>query len=102
MKKQMHKLDSIFGIGTLVIGIIAGMIDIFGNTPFPVYTCSSIYLSYGLLILLLIYSSFKYHKKEEKPKYVRGYMFFCLAFLHVAFSILGFIIAGVLKNLFNL
>ena len=102
-KNKMNKLDLIFIVGTGVIAILSALIDDFYTKVFPVFSIGSVYyVSYPLLIILLIYSSIKYKENEDKPQYVRWFMFFVLPFLHIAFMIVGFIIANLLRNLFNL
>lgn len=98
---KLHKLDSIFFTGISIIGIIAGFTDMFywkdvEYGGFPVFSCMSVFISYALWIILLIYSFLKYKEKEEKPKYVRWFMYFILPFLHIVFIIMGFIISGVI------
>ena len=102
-KNKMHKLDLIFIVGIGVIAIIAACIDLYQKVVnFPVYSCKSIYFSYVLWMILLIYSSLKYKETQDKPKYVRWFMCFILPYLHIAFIIVGFIIGGLLISLFNL
>lgn len=103
-KNKMHKLDLIFIVGIGVIAILSALIDVFymKKVNFPVRSCMSIYASYALWIILLIYSSLKYKEKQDKPEYVRWFMCFILPFLHIAFIIVGFIIGNLLINLFNL
>lgn len=106
-KNKMHKLDLIFIVGIGVIAILGALIDVFywkdvKYGGFPVYSCMSIYASYALFIILLIYSSLKYKENQDKPQYVRWFMGFVLPFLHIAFIIVGFIIGNLLINLFNL
>ena len=102
-KNKMNKLDLIFIIGIGVIAIVSALIDVFYTKVFPVFSIGSVYyVSYPLLIILLIYSSLKYKENQDKPQYVRWFMFFILPFLHIAFIIVGFIIANLLRNLFNL
>jgi len=102
-KNKMNKLDLIFIVGIGVIAILSALIDAFYTKVFPVFSIGSVYyVSYPLLIILLIYSSLKYKENEDKPQYVRWFMFFVLPFLHIAFMIVGFIIANLLRNLFNL
>lgn len=99
----MNKLDLIFIVGIGIIAILSAVIDVFymKDINFPVRSCMSIYASYALWIILLIYSSLKYKEKQDKPKYVRGFMCFILPFLHIAFIIVGFIIGNLLINIFN-
>lgn len=103
-KNKMHKLDLIFIVGIGIIAILSAVLDVFymKNVNFPVRSCMSIYASYALWIILLIYSSLKYKEKQDKPEYVRWFMGFILPFLHIAFIIVGFIIGFLLTNLFNL
>ena len=102
-KNKMHTLDLIFIVGIGAISIISALIDVCQKViNFPVYSCLSIYASYVLWIILLIYSSLKYKEKQDKPKYVRWFMCFVLPILHIAFIIVGFIIGNLLINLFNL
>ncbi len=101
--KKMHKLDLILLVGIGLIAIVSALIDIFSVVVFPVYSCVSVfYVSYPLLIILLIYSSIKYKDKEEqeRPQYVEWFMLFLLPILHIAFVIVGFIIGIGLKKLF--
>ena len=102
-KNKMNKIDFIFIVVNGVIAILSELIDAFYTKVFPVFSIGSVYyVSYPLLIILLIYSSLKYKENEDKPQYVRWFMFFVLPFLHIAFMIVGFIIANLLRNLFNL
>lgn len=102
-KNKMNKLDLIFVVGIGVIAIVSALIDVFYTKVFPVFSIGSVYyVSYPLLIILLIYSNLKYKESQDKPQYVRWFMFFVLPFFHIAFIIVGFIIANLLRNLFNL
>ena len=103
----MHKVDLIFLVGIGIIGILGGMIDVFywrdvEHGGFPVFSCISIFPSYTLWIILLIYSWIKYKEKQDKPKDVRWFMYFFLPFLHIAFVSVGLIIGSILINLFNI
>jgi len=105
--KKMHKLDSIFMIGIIVIAILGMVVDYFywkdvEEGGFPVFTCISVFVSYALWIILLIYSSIKYKKKEEKPKLVRWYMYFLLPTYHIAVMLIGLLLASLLMNIFNI
>ena len=86
----------IFVVGIGVIAILGALIDVFYwkgvGYGFPVYSCMSIYASYALLIILLLYSSFKHKENQDKSQYVRWFMCLLLPFLHIAFTIVGFII----------
>jgi len=102
-KNKMHKLDLILIVGIGVIAILSALIDCFHIKVFPVFSIGSVYyVSYPLLIILLIYSSLKYKENQDKPQYVRWFMFFVLPFLHIVFMIVGFIIGNTLINFFNL
>ena len=104
---KLHKIDLIFIVGIIIIGILGALIDGFywkdiAYGGFPVFSCISIFASYSLWIILLIYSSFKYKEKQDKPRYVRWYMYFLLPFLHIAFILIGLILSSFIINLFNL
>ena len=103
-KNKTNKLDLILLVGMGVIAILSSLIDVFHmkDINFPVYSCISIYASYVLFIILLIYSSCKYKENQNKPQYVRWFMVFILPFFHIAFITVGFIISNLLINLFNL
>ena len=103
----MHKLDLIFLVGIVVIGILGVLIDGFywkdvEYGGFPVFSCMSIFASYTLWIILLIYSSIKYKEKQDKPKYVKWFMYFLLPFLHIAIIIVCLLIASLFINLFKI
>ena len=106
-KNKMHKLDLIFIVGIGIIAILGALIDTFywkdvEYGGFPVFCCMGIFASYALWIILLIYSLLKYKEKQDKPKYVRWFMYFILPFLHITFIIVGLLIGSLLINLFNL
>ena len=103
-KNKMNKLDLILLVGIGVIAILGALMDIFHmkEVNFPVNSCVSIYASYALWIILMIYSLFKYKENEDKPQYVRWFMVFILSFLHIMFVIVGFIIGNILINIFNI
>lgn len=102
-KNKMHELDLIFIVGIGVIAILSALIDCFYVEVFPVFSIGSVYyVSYPLLIVLLIYSSIKYKEKQDKPEYIKWHMCFILPFIHIAFMIVGFIIGNLLINFFNL
>lgn len=102
--KKMNKVDFIFIMGVIVIAIIGVAIDgmYWDNIQyggFPVFSCISIFASYALWIILLIYSSLK--SDENRPQYVRGYMFFVLPFFHMAVIIMLLIILAIFINIFE-
>lgn len=104
---KLHKLDLIFLVGISIIGIIGGITDIYywkdsASGGFPVFSCMSIYASYALWIVLLIYSFLKYKEKEEKPQYVRWFMYFILPFFHIIFVVVGFIVSGLTIKILGL
>ena len=101
-KNKMHKLDLFFYSGIGMIAIFSALIDILNNIGFPVYSCMSIYATYALWFIILIYSTVKYKEKQERPQCVSLFMFFCLPFLHIAFIMFGLIGGNMLMNLFNL
>ena len=92
---KIHKIDLIFIIGIIAIAMLGGSTDAFywkdyeGVGGFPVYCCMSIFGSYALWIILLIYSSITYKEPELKPKYVKWYMYFVLPFFHIIFAMIG-------------
>ena len=104
---KLHKLDLIFLVGISIVGTIGGITDGFywkdvEYGGFPVFSCMSVFISYALWIVLLIYSFLKYKGKEYKPKYVKWFMYFILPFLHIVFVIIGFIISGLIINILGL
>lgn len=99
---KMHKLDSIFIVGIGVIAALSSMLDILLKHDFPVYSCGSIYGSYALWFILLIYSSLKYKKMQDKPSFIKWYTFFGVPFIHIVFVIVGFAIGILLSKIFNL
>lgn len=99
---KMHKLDSIFIVGIGVIATLSSMLDILSKQEFPVYSCGSIYGSYALWFILLIYSSLKFKELQGKPKCIKWYTFFLVPFIHIVFVIVGFIIGILLSKIFNL
>ena len=101
-KNNLHKIDLIFIIGIISIGMFASLMDVLGSTNFPVYSCISIYWQYALWIILLIYSAIAYKEEREKPKYVKWYCFFVLPFFHIMIILIGFIIFNIIINIFNL
>ena len=99
---NMHKLDSIFIVGIGVIATLSSMLDILSKQSFPVYSIGSVYGSYALWFILLIYSSFKFKELQDKPKCIKWYTFFGIPFIHIVFVIVGFAIGILLSKLFNL
>lgn len=99
---KMHKLDSIFIVGIGVIATLSSMLDILLKQGFPVYSCGSIYGSYALWFILLIYSSLKFKEQQGKPKCIKWYTFFLVPFIHIVFVIVGFVIGILLSKIFNL
>ena len=102
MKKRMNKLDLILIVGMGVIALLSSLIDAFYIKYFPVCSIMSIYASYALWLILLIYSLLKYKENQDKPQYVRWFMGLILPFLHIVFIIFGFIICILLMKLLNL
>ena len=101
-KNKLHKIDLIFIIGIICAGMFGSLMDVLGNVNFPVYSCISIYGSYALWIILLIYSSITYKNPNEKPKYVKWYWYFILPFFHLIFAMVGSAISSFIINIFNL
>ena len=99
---KMHKLDSIFIVGIGVIATLSSMLDILSKQEFPVYSCGSIYGSYALWFILLIYSSLKFKEQQVEPKCIKWYTFFLVPFIHIVFVIVGFVIGILLSKIFNL
>ncbi len=101
--KKMHKLDKILLIEIICVAFLGGLIDCLAWRSveyggFPVFSCASVFVSYALWIVLMIYSFIKYKVKEEKPKYVRWYMYLILPFLHMAFVLVGWLIGAIIGN----
>lgn len=105
--KKIHKLDKIFIIGIAIIGIIGGIVDGFywlpyeGEGGFPTNSCISIYITYILWIILLIYSNIKYDK-ENKPEYVRWYGYFLNVFMQLPFILIGWFLAYIILKVINI
>ncbi len=100
-KNKMHKLDLLFMVGMGVIAIFSALVDILYVRVFPVYSIGSIYATYALWFIIVIYSTIKYKEKQEKPGCARWYMFFCLTFLHIAFVVPALIGVAMLVSLFR-
>lgn len=105
--KKMHKLDVIFIVGIIIIAIIGGMIDLFAWKDveyggFPVFSCLSIYISYAWLIILYIYSFFKYKEKQGKPELIKWFMFFLLPIYHLGILLIGMIVLNLIINIFRI
>lgn len=104
---KMHKIDIIFLVGIAFIAILGALTDYFywkgiEDGGFPVFSCMSIVASYVLWIILLVYSSFRYKEKQDKPQYVRWYMYFLLPFLHIAILVIVLIIGSFIINIFKI
>ena len=101
--KKIHKLDLIFIIGLASIIMIGSMVDAFSwrnveQGGFPVFAFLGILASYGLWFVLFVYSILTYKKKEDKPRFVKWYMFFLLPYIGVLLMVVGFTIArGIIK-----
>ena len=102
MNNKMYKLDSIFIVGIGVIATLSSMLDILLKHDFPVYSCGSIYGSYALWFILLIYSSLKFKEQQDKPECTKWYTFIFVPFIHIVFVIVGFVIGILLSKIFNL
>ena len=99
---KMHRIDSIFIGGIGIIATLSSMLDILLKHDFPVYSIGSVYASYALWFILLIYSSLNYKKMQDKPAFIKWYTFFLVPFIHIAFVIVGFVIGILLSKIFNL
>lgn len=93
-KNKIHKIDLIFIVGIIVLGLLGGVVDGFywkdvEYGGFPVYSMMGIFASYVLWIILLIYSALAYKQKEDKPKYVKWYMYFVLPFFLIIITMIG-------------
>lgn len=101
---KLHKLDWILLGGMGLIGLIGVLLDlvIIRKINFPIYSIESVYVSYVLWIILLIYSFFKNKGNQDKPKLVRWYIGFALPYFHCVFIIAGFAIVILFMKLFNL
>ena len=103
--KKIHKLDLIFIIGLASIIMIGSIADAFSwrnveQGGFPVFTLLGILASYGLWFVLFVYSILTYKQKEDKPRFVKWYMFFLLPYIGVLLMAVGFIISsGIIKIL---
>jgi len=100
-KNKMHKIDLIFIIGVIVISFLGGLIDhIYWKDVteggFPIFSLLSILGSYVLWLILYIYSSLKFKEKYDKPKYVKGFMFFLLPWIHIIFIVIFMMILSIL------
>ena len=99
---KTHRLDSIFIVGIGVIATLSSMLDILSKQSFPVYSIGSVYGSYALWFILLIYSLLKFKELQGKPKCIKWYTFFLVPFIHIVFVIVGFVIGILLSKIFNL
>jgi hypothetical protein len=105
--QKIHKIDLIFIVGIICLGLLGGIIDGFywkdiEYGGFPVFCMMSIFASYVLWIVLLIYSSIAYKRKEEKPTYVKWYMYFVLPFLMIVITMASLVLTNIIINTFNL
>ena len=75
----------------------------FINGSFPICSMSTIFASYFIWFILLIYSFIKYKETEDKPKLIRWYMFgiiyLILPFSHMIFMGIIFYIFSFIINL---
>ena len=107
MKRKIHKIDLLFLCGIVAIGILGGAIDGFMWFPiddltgsFPVFSLLTVYVSYMFWLFLLIYSHLKYREKEARPKFVKWFMFFILAYIHIFFACIGWGISYFIVSIF--
>lgn len=103
-KNKLHRLDKIMLGGMGAIGLIGPLLDlvIIRKVNFPVYSITSVYASYGLWIIMLLYSLLKCKGEQEKPQFVRWYIGFVIPYIHIVFIIFGFVVSILLRKLFNL
>lgn len=99
---KRNKLDQIFLIGIFVIAILGMVSDAIywrgvSEGGFPVFSCTSIFASYLLLVGLLIYKSSK--NIQEKLEYVKWSMFILLPFLHLFIIVIIMLIVALFINL---
>lgn len=92
--QKIHKIDLIFIVGIIILGLLGGITDGFywknvEQGGFPVFSMMGIFASYVLWIVLLIYSNIVYKKKEDKPDYVKWYMYFILPFFMIIITMVG-------------
>ena len=101
---KMHKLDRILLGGMGLIGLVGVLLDlvIIRKINFPIYSIESVFVSYALWIILLIYSFFNNKENQDKPKFVRWYLGFVLPYLHCVFIVAGFATVILFMELFNL
>ena len=104
--KKIHKIDLIFIVGIVCLGLLGGIADGFywqdvENGGFPVFSMMGIFASYALYIVLLIYSGIVYKNKEEQPKYVKLYMYFVLPFFMIIITMASLIVTNVIINAFK-
>lgn len=107
MNKKLHKIDLIFIVGVIILGLLGGMVEAiywkdveYGG--FPVFSLMGIYASYILWFVLLIYSFIKYKNKEYKPKYVKWYMYFVLSFFCLIITMIGMLATISIIKVFKL
>lgn len=105
--RKIHKIDLIFVVGNIILGLFGGIADGFywkdvEYGGFPVFSMMGIFASYVLWIVLLIYSNIVYKKKEDKPNYVKWYMYFILPFFMIIITMASLILTNVIINTFNL
>ena len=98
---KIHKIDLIFIVGIIILGLLGGIVDAiywkdveYGG--FPVYSMMGIFASYVLWFVLLIYSSIVYKQKEDKPKYVKWYMYFILPFFLIIITLIGILLTSLI------
>lgn len=104
--KKIHKIDFIFGLVLLLYRILGGLTDGFlwkdvEYGGFPVI-CLSVFVSYALRIILLIYSFFKYKEEKDKPKDIIWFVYLLLPFLHIVLILMGVMLSNFIINTFGL
>ena len=111
MNNKILKIDLIFIIGIIIIASLGALVDFFywrgvEHGGFPVFSLMSIYVSYGFLIVLLIYSIIKTKRNNnmaiQKPKLVRWYSFLLIPIYQVFYLTIVLILLSILSSLFKL
>ena len=103
--KKMHKIDLIFLIIIIFMGLLGGMLDVFcwkgvESGVFPVYSMMGIFVFYIFWNILFIYYSLFCKKNENKPKCLKWYMYFVLPFILIILTIIGIGLANIIIKFF--
>ena len=95
---KKEKLDLVYLIGIIIIGIVAGASDGLNSLEnsegmFPVYSCTSILISYIFNIIILIFYCSKNKNNYQKTKFLSLVL---TPFLHLIFVMFGWMITGII------